>query len=115
LQGHVSAIHAAGLFHLFNEQKQLTLVKNLATLLSPESGSVIFGSHISKPEKGLRTSSGGSQMFCHSSESWEALWEGQIFKKGNVKVETKLVERTNTLVGGPGVVVHWLVWSVTRL
>ncbi|KAF9476809.1 FAD/NAD(P)-binding domain-containing protein [Pholiota conissans] len=59
LKGHVSAIHAAALFHLFDEQHQELLAHRLASLLSREPGSVIFGSHIGRPIKGIRTEATG--------------------------------------------------------
>ncbi|KXN85578.1 hypothetical protein AN958_11145 [Leucoagaricus sp. SymC.cos] len=118
LQGHISAIHASSFFHLFDEEKQLALAKQLATLLSPEPGSVIFGNHGGRPVKGLRTevvSSSGGHMFCHSPESWSDLWDGQVFEKGAVKVEAKLVERVRRPSDPPGIIFHWLSWSVIRL
>ena len=56
-------------------------------------------------------------MFCHSPESWKALWEEEVFAPGEVAVEAKLVEVQREDLG-----VVWLkekfyllVWSVTRL
>lgn len=118
LQGHVSAIHASSFFHLFSEEKQLLLAKQLATLLSPESGSIIFGSHGGRSVKGLRTevvNTRGGHTFCHSPESWKGLWDGQIFEKGSVKVDAKLIEYGPGPTGPPLIIQHWLVWSVTRL
>ncbi|KAJ3573129.1 hypothetical protein NP233_g2621 [Leucocoprinus birnbaumii] len=99
LQGHVSAIHASCFFHLFNEDQQHTLAKQVATLLSPEPGSVIFGVHGGKDQKGFITevtNSRGEHMFGHSPESWVELWENQVFKTGSVKVEAELVQQTRT-------------------
>ncbi|EMD41445.1 hypothetical protein CERSUDRAFT_110022 [Gelatoporia subvermispora B] len=93
LLGHVSAIHASSFFHLFDEEGQFLLAQSLAGLLSPEPGSIIFGMHGGAKEKGLNTEGGlrrGSYMFCHSPESWTELWDGQVFKKGTVKVEAEL-------------------------
>jgi hypothetical protein len=118
LHGRVFAIHASSLFHFFCEEKQLHLARALAGLLSPESGSVIFGRHVGNHEKGFifPPGHGGRQMFCHSLESWTELWDGLVFEKGVVTVPLKLVqvetkdpdERQNRMIGG-------LVWSVTRL
>ncbi|KAF5359213.1 hypothetical protein D9756_003133 [Leucocoprinus leucothites] len=55
LKGHVSAIHTSLLFHLFDEEKQLDLARRLASLLSPEEGSMIFGGHYARPKQGVRT------------------------------------------------------------
>ena len=121
LVGRLSAIHASSFFHLFTEEKQLELAKRLAALLSPEPGSVIFGMHGGRPEKGLRieavrANSHGVRMFCHSPESWEELWQKDVFGEGKVKVWTKLfeVERDDLLPVGSGKF-YFLVWSVTRL
>lgn len=117
LQGHLSTIHASSFFHLFGEEKQLELAKQLATLLSPEPGSIIFGSHGGRPTKGLNTEVvyRGSQMFCHSPETWVDLWDGQVFRKGTIRVEAKLVEREFSPVRSSRAIYHLLVWSVIRL
>ncbi|KAJ8518181.1 hypothetical protein ONZ45_g4716 [Pleurotus djamor] len=119
LQGHISAIHASAFIHLFNEEQQLQICKLLATLLSPEPGSVIFGCHGGLPKKGLRQQIFKNidyRMFCHDPESFKELWETQVFEKGTVKVETQLVERvrTDTEVN-VGTMFYVLVWTVTRL
>jgi hypothetical protein len=120
LHGRVFAIHATAFFHLFDEEKQLHLARALAGLLSPEPGSMILGVHVGAPEKKGFQQSIRRRLWAHSPESWAELWDGVVFEKGVVKVQTKLVHRearnlqpdapqnamvTNTL----------LVWSVTRL
>jgi hypothetical protein len=118
LQGQVSAINASAFFHLFTEEKQLTLAKQLATLLSPEPGSIIFGVHAGMQEKrvitGENSTSGKWQMFFHSPESWVKLWEEQVFKPGSVKVDASLVQHERRESNALGIVGYWLVWSVTR-
>jgi hypothetical protein len=113
LKGRVSAIHASSFFHLFEEEDQAVLARRLASLLSPESGSVLFGGHGAKPEKGYRAegrSAGRKPMFCHSPESWTDMWY-EIFEKGTVKVEAVLEQRPRK-----GQEDRWvMVWSVTRL
>ncbi|KAI8983391.1 hypothetical protein BD414DRAFT_490779 [Trametes punicea] len=127
LRGHVSAIHASAFFHLFDEDKQFQLAQALAGLLSPEPGSMLLGSHGGRPEKGYRAETGtrqrahgGGPMFCHSPDSWTELWDGQVFKKGTVKVEAVLREterRDLKNVSGvePGAKFYLLDWSVVRL
>ncbi|KAI0651468.1 hypothetical protein C8Q79DRAFT_933431 [Trametes meyenii] len=118
LRGHVSAIHASAFFHLFDEPQQLYLAKALAGLLSPEPGSMILGSHGGLPEKGMQPSAfRKAPMFCHSPESWIALWDGEVFKKGTVKVDVILEEqvRKDKPPAYLGQKFHLLVWSVTRL
>ncbi|GLB41662.1 hypothetical protein LshimejAT787_1002620 [Lyophyllum shimeji] len=111
LQGRISVIHASSFFHLFGKERQEDLARRLATLLSPLPGSVIFGSHggSTKPEyaeDGLAE----HRLFRHSPESWTELWDGNVFEKGKVKVETRLkqVERPDSSLA------TLLVWSVTR-
>ncbi|KAH7910790.1 hypothetical protein BJ138DRAFT_1152166 [Hygrophoropsis aurantiaca] len=113
VRGRVSAIYASLLFHLFGEQKQLHLARALAGLLSPLPGSVIFGSHIGRPdEKGPLPDpllGPGVKMFCHCPSSWEEMWN-TVFKEGTISVkgEVKITNRN----GKP---LWMLVWSVTRL
>ncbi len=115
LSGSVSAIHASSFFHLFDEQQQSELAKITAALLSSAPGSMIFGSHGANPTKGLRTETFGNRtlsMFCHSPESWKALWDGGVFPEGTVSVDTFLKE-----VAGDGFKekAYFLVWCVTIL
>lgn len=133
LHGHVSVIHVSSFFHLFSEEKQLELAHKLAGLLSPIPGSMIFGLHSGRAEKGLRTESAkmrtGEYMFCHSDESWKELWDGVVFKKGTVEVKASLhnvkelfdswgvdtldiPDRIRQAIAGNRL---FLVWSVTRL
>jgi hypothetical protein len=118
LQGHVSVIHASSFFHLFSEEKQLQLARAIATLLSPLPGSVIFGSHLGRPIKGLRKefrreASSGGGVFCHSPESWRELWSGEVFEKGAIRVDAGL--KQIVLPGLEDHEFHFLWWSVTRL
>jgi len=120
LSGHLSAIHASSFFHLFDEPQQFELARALAGLLSPEPGSLIFGEHGAKPVKGYRTDApprqDGTYQFCHSPESWTELWDGVVFNKGTVKVETTLVEiDRKDLTNKEGVSFYVMAWSVTRL
>ena len=121
LRGHTSAIHAAALFHLFNEEKQFELGKRLAALLDPRPGSVIFGSHGGMPVKGQHQVL-SPKMFCHSPSSWTQMWEEQIFEKGQVKVNTVLRDMAMVAEmlkrGVPieeGAKFYFLEWSVERL
>ncbi|KAI0662440.1 hypothetical protein C8Q70DRAFT_559967 [Cubamyces menziesii] len=117
LHGRVSAIHASAFFHLFNEEKQLHIARALAGLLSAEPGSMIIGLHAIAMEKGITVEhfgEGGAvsdiTVFYHSPESWVELWDGQVFKKGSVKVETSLTERDLA-----GRMIPFLHWCVIRL
>ncbi|KAJ7485681.1 hypothetical protein FB451DRAFT_1230718 [Mycena latifolia] len=114
LRGHVAAIYISAVFHLFSEPEQLHLARALAGLLSPIRGSVIFGSHVGRREKGFREVSQGigvvaRSMFCHSPESWRGMWE-EVFPEGSVKVDADLRRRASD---PPDVGI--LAWSVTRV
>ena len=121
LHGRVFAIHATSFFHLFDEEKQLHLARALAGLLSPEPGSMILGLHIGTPEKkGFEPSitRRDHRLWCHSPESWTELWDGLVFEKGVVKVQTKLVQRERRILqpdAPQSAMITILVWSVTRL
>ncbi|EIW76283.1 hypothetical protein CONPUDRAFT_64653 [Coniophora puteana RWD-64-598 SS2] len=114
LHGRVSAIYAGMFFHLFNEAQQLHLARALAGLLSPVPGSLIFGVHNGAVEKGTKQFQGygaSLQMFCHSPESWRAMW-AEVFagKEEAVRVEAQL--KTYKTRAGE---FEALEWSVTRL
>ncbi|KAG2347955.1 hypothetical protein BDR05DRAFT_1037851 [Suillus weaverae] len=112
LHGRVGVIHASKLFHLFNEEKQLELARALGGLLSCKPGSTICGTHTIALEKGVvsHTVLGVDiSYFCHSQETWTSLWDGVVFEKGQVKVESTI----STVVLG-GIPFRLLHWSVTR-
>ncbi|KAG1821674.1 uncharacterized protein BJ212DRAFT_914119 [Suillus subaureus] len=95
LHGRISAINAITFFHLFNEEKQLHVARALAGLLSAQPGSVICGFDTGSREKGTVTAnlSGAEyQTFSHSPETWSSMWDGEVFEKGTVKVETEFME-----------------------
>ncbi|KAM6503843.1 hypothetical protein JOM56_000786 [Amanita muscaria] len=116
LQGFVTAVHASAFFHLFDEKQQLQAARQLATLLSPVPGSIIFGLHGGLPVKGIKaTRFYDKNMFCHSPESWKELWDGQVFAKGTVRVEVVLRESQHFGDATTGEKFFFLVWCVTRL
>ncbi|KAH9891082.1 hypothetical protein C8Q73DRAFT_702819 [Cubamyces lactineus] len=117
LHGHVSVIHASNFFHLFHEEQQAHIARALAGLLSPMPGSMILGVHMISLEKGYKVESlesdsgeGVVTMFHHSPESWLELWDGQVFERGMIKVETNLIYRDMAGEKAP-----FLQWCVTRL
>jgi hypothetical protein len=116
LHGRVSAIHAAAFFHLFKEDEQLHMARALAGLLSPEPGSVILGVHTGAQEKGVVNQVHRNVevvIFAHSPESWIAMWDGEVFEKGMVKVEVEFREAFTDVRNSERY--PFLVWSVTRL
>ncbi|KAK0496141.1 hypothetical protein EDD18DRAFT_232786 [Armillaria luteobubalina] len=120
LRGNISAIHTSAFFHLFDEEDQLEIAKIMAALLSSEPGSMIFGVHGGLPEKGIREVGANStrrrNMFCHSPESWRALWDGEIFPKGSVRVDAFLHagerDRNHLDTVDTGIKSYHLVWCV---
>jgi hypothetical protein len=120
LQGHVSIIHVSSLFHLFSEAEQLILAKQVASLLSPIPGSLILGCHASRKERGFRYTNQGEKAFCHSPESWAALWDGEVFQKRSVEVTAELRDQLSVQPHvGPdseeASEIRWLWWSVRRV
>ncbi|THV02809.1 hypothetical protein K435DRAFT_852453 [Dendrothele bispora CBS 962.96] len=115
LQGHISAIHASALFHLFREEPQRRIAKKLASLLSPVPGSVIFGLHRGLPEAREIQNVGKAKdtIFGHSPASWKKLWAGGETEEGVFPPHTVEVDASITQI--PGTDVHMLAWSVTRI
>ncbi|KAF5342833.1 hypothetical protein D9758_013379 [Tetrapyrgos nigripes] len=121
LQGHVSAIHASGLFHLFVEEQQHVLANKLASLLSPEPGSAIFGIHRGASEAKEITNIREEKTFLHSEDSWTRLWVGKegegegVFPKGMVQVDVRLYDLKPSTDGTTSSDFTLLVWSVKRI
>lgn len=83
---------------------------------------MLFGSHGGEPVKGFRVhevAKGGVAMFCHSPDSWRELWDGEVFKKGSVRVDAGLIslgkQEVQRLGGGPDKEFFKMWWTVTRL
>jgi len=114
LTGKVSAIHTSFFFHLFDEPLQLTIARKLASLLSPEPGSIIFGNHV-----GTRSAVKGTAeenvhgmtraRFRHSKDSFKEMWEREVFKDGEVVCDTSHSEPR------PEDGFFIIIWSVKRL
>ena len=118
LQGHLTFVHVANLFHLFDYSQQAAAAKSLASLLSPEPGSTIFGTHRTELNLGSYSNFRGELIHCHTPETWTRLWDGEVFQKGTVRVITEMkVFDAKDLAGlGLGIdKLHIMVWSVTRL
>ena len=116
LHGRVSAIFATSFFHLFDEEKQLYAARALAGLLSPARGSMIFGTHVGLLEKGVKQmKENGRQMFCHSPATWTNLWDGQVFEKGSVKVQSYLLQIPFNIEESPAQYKTLLIWCLVRL
>ncbi|KAF9266942.1 hypothetical protein L218DRAFT_758414 [Marasmius fiardii PR-910] len=111
LQGRVSAIHVANVFHLFIEEKQVELALAISSLLSPRPGSLIFGVQFGFETPGLYHYR--STRYIHSPESWKKVWQS-VFPEGSVKIEAKMAPMPDGMevFGFDGGV---LVWSCTVL
>ena len=124
LRGHVSAIHVSAFFHLFGREQQIEAARALACLLSSTPGSMIFGVHSSRLVSGDRVNPlRNTKIYDFNAQDWSALWDGVIFKKGTVSVETELLDRSKfrPLTGMDGIPLvrssssHRLVWCVRRI
>ncbi|KAF8133912.1 hypothetical protein EV363DRAFT_1161718, partial [Boletus edulis] len=81
LRGEVSAIWTSSFFPFFRESHQCQFACALRSLLSPESGCIISGSHVALPNKSVFTekiSDKDVKMFCHHPVSWKEMWVGQL-------------------------------------
>ncbi|KAE9399597.1 hypothetical protein BT96DRAFT_820362 [Gymnopus androsaceus JB14] len=120
LRGHVSAVYTGAFFHLFSEMQQEQIAHALASLLSPEPGSMLLGVHGGKSTKGMWSPTGYEyKMFCHSPDSWKELWE-RIFGKANVEIKAQLRREIGgdiffDMYPGNKDPYHVMEWSVTRL
>ena len=119
LRGHVAAIHATAVFHLFDFDNQEQVARNLAGLLSPLSGSMIFGVHVGMLVRGEWCPTEGNMMHCHSPTSWRELWQS-IFAEIGAKVEVNAAleaspELVNTDPYGEGWIVVLEVTDVEDL
>ena len=120
LHGHVSAIHTASFFHLFDEAEQLAAARALASLLSPEPGSMIFGHHLASAVAHVRPTASlrGKIIYHHSPETWKALWDGVVFEKGKVEVWAILRELSEADTRGlfkSAAKITIMIWCVKRL
>ena len=104
----------ADFFHLFDAPTQVAAARNVATLLSPEPGSMIFGLNLGAPVAGGApyTNSRGVQMYLHSPESWKVMWE-DVFEDVPVKIEVYADEWVHFDVKLEGAIK--LHWSIVRL
>lgn len=55
------------------------------------------------------------RVFCHSPQTWTALWNGKVFKEGTVEVKVDLQEEPLSAKAPPERKLYVMVWSVTRL
>lgn len=104
LQGHVSAIHVSAFFHLFGKEQQVAAAHALASLLSPEPGSMIFGTHSTLEVSGIsKLTQFTHNIYCFNPEDWRMLWEEEVFERGSVKVEAALADKSKEGWRGKGI------------
>lgn len=111
LHGRLSVIAAIALFHVFDEEQQRQLAHRLGALLSPQSGSMIFGWQVGSAVKKMETRL-WAHMFCQSPESWRSIWDGEVFEKGTVKVDIIL---KHVPEAPQDMELDGIFWCVTRL
>ena len=73
---------------------------------------MISGLHVGILKKGFTSATGGRRpLFFHSPEScqWAQVWEGQVFKKGVVKIQTTVVHVERRNFEGDGISVQSVV------
>ncbi|PIL30037.1 hypothetical protein GSI_07949 [Ganoderma sinense ZZ0214-1] len=98
LRGHVSAVYLGKFLHVFDEAGQAHIARALAGLLSPESGSILFGVQGALEERGpFSPACSDWTMFCHSPESLGRLFEDAFGGPGRIRFESRMVEEP----GGP--------------
>ena len=139
LAGRLTAIYCGALFHLFPAEGQARLARALAGLLAPVRGATIAGLHSAGRDgtegvhavmRGNGGEGGDSDnvitQYWHSPRTWTALWDGEIFPQGTVRVQIELAEHakeiaqisalTGVEIGKEWVAdSHTLRWSVTRV
>lgn len=123
LRNKLTFIHASYFFHLWQEEDQLRVARNLASMLSPEKGSMILGTHIGRRVKGIRIAARApapgckiGRLFCHSPETWKEMWK-EIFPGDDVAVEVRIVEdrRPDLADEDPTTPFLLLQWAVMRV
>ncbi|KAF9446314.1 hypothetical protein P691DRAFT_213464 [Macrolepiota fuliginosa MF-IS2] len=114
LRGHILTIHASSFLHLCSTKRNNFYWGNSLPPRCPQR-SIIFGSHGGRAVKGLRTeviNARGGHSFCHSPESWKELWDGEIFEKGSVRIEAKLIEHERRSTDQPGIIYLYMIIDV---
>ena len=120
LYGTVEVVYTASFFHLFDRPEQLLIAKQMASLLSKKSDSMILGRHIGDTNPGAydhKTNLMSGKMFRHNEQTWEDLWlEAGRATETNWDVSVHLSTVTSTLKKGadPGSV-RQLVFCVRRV
>lgn len=114
LHGQVSVVSACFVFDHLNASQQLQLARGIAGLLSAESGSMVIGIHSVRTARGdgeTLTNHASSAIY-NTPDSWTNLWDGQLFQKGTVKVEVKVVESQEAGLSDDGDVMEWAVFRL---
>jgi SAM-dependent methyltransferase len=76
LDGKVSIVHAASLFHLFTWDQQVRAARRIVRLLNPTDPRVfIFGRQVGCLDPGSQKGPRGEGRYLHNAESWQRLWD----------------------------------------
>ncbi|KAF7980978.1 hypothetical protein HWV62_35782 [Athelia sp. TMB] len=119
LQGQVTHMYMALLFHLFDEAAQYEIALKVGTLLRRTSGCIVFGRHQGSEVAQPISDSFFKERFLHSPESWRDMWirvftelEDEEFAMTRVAVDARV--RTSGFAFGK-VSGRVLDWSVSIL
>ncbi|KAF2818717.1 hypothetical protein CC86DRAFT_308460 [Ophiobolus disseminans] len=74
LKGDLDIVYAGSFFHLWGLEQQKQVSKTVASLLRPQSGSMIVGRQVGAVNAGERAVPTGT-MFCHNVDSFKTMWK----------------------------------------
>ncbi|KAJ4490239.1 hypothetical protein J3R30DRAFT_3420182 [Lentinula aciculospora] len=111
LRHRVSAIYVCNVFHLFNAGKQFELARRLASMLTRQPGSTIFGSHGVIPAQRSVTDVAPDSF--HSAKSFANMWN-EVFEVGSVEIswKTKVKPQRRLSVLGEWDIIWWSVTCI---
>ena len=116
LYGTTDVIHTSSVFHHFGIGKQLVFASRIAKLLKPVPGSTVLGMDVAAAgEPGeIPVVSETEPSYCHSYETWQALWDEISAGGMRLKVEASFkempLEVRRAVLANPNLV-H-MVWVV---
>lgn len=105
LDGKVSIVHAASLFHLFTWDEQVRAARRIVRLLNPCDPRVfIFGRQVGCKDPGSQKGPRGENRYLHNAESWQRLWdEVGILTRTKWRTQVDVIpethEKTSTIWG----------------
>jgi SAM-dependent methyltransferase len=94
LRGQIDMIYTGSFFHLWGLQQQKEVSRAVASLLRPQSGSMILGRQMGSVDAFERTSATGT-MFRHNVDSFRKLWKEVGDDLGVVFIVEARLEKLN--------------------